>query len=396
MSGIPVHTCNVYQKPKVGNGFARQFTTYHYRHKISAMGGFDTASFAIKAKSISDGQTILEQYIGNRVAIYVDNPVEPIWEGIINRLTFTAGAVQMTCSLDQMINRASVVYTSTDGATATTRTALANNTASQAIYGVKEGQIDLGYHPGSFGATKPNALRDTILSQRAWPQTSNTAGGGGDLLIQVECVGFYWTLTWEKRSITGGLALNFAAAITQYLSELANAATFFNNTDTTGITANAAFQNTWNNRGATYWDLIRGIAEAGDGTSYWVAGITPTNFATGTRILYYRPAVTAIQYTARMADGLIIRNRYGKVVPRWTVRPDCGVLITDWLIAGAPVGDDPTQTYIYSIDYDADAQTVSYVGADNTQAEGYFQIKNAYKMFGTVPSVVNSAPVRIS
>lgn len=394
MPGFPVHSCNVYQKPKLGNGFVRQFPTYHYRHKISAMGGFDTASFAIKAKSISDGQTLLEQYIGNRVAIYVDNPIEPIWEGIINRLTFTAGAVQMTCSLDQMINRASVVYTGTEGSTSSSRTTLTNDTASQAIYGIKEGQIDLGFH-GNAGTTKPNALRDTILSQRAWPQTSITAGGGGDLLIQVECIGFYWTLTWEKRyALTINVAFN--TALTTYLGEIANAATFFDNTNTTGITANASLQAGNTQRGATYWDLIRGIAEAGDGTSYWVAGITPTSFATGTRVLYYRPAVTTIQYTARMADGLIIRNRYGKVVPRWTVRPDCGVLVTDWLIAGAPVGDDPTQTYIYSIDYDADSQTVSYVGADNTQAEGYFQIKNPYKMFGTVPSVVNAAPVRIS
>lgn len=393
MSGIPVHLCNIYQKPKVGNGFARQFPTYHYRHKISAMGGFDTASFSIKAKSTDDAQSILEDFIGNRVAIYVDNPVEPVWEGLINRLTFTAGAVQMTCSLDQMINRASVVYTGTEGSTTPSQTTLANNTASQAIYGIKQGQIDIGEHP--LAAGKPNALRDTILSQRAWPQTSITAAGGGDLLIQVECIGFYWTLTWEKRfAVTGNVAFN--TALTTYLGEIANAATFFNNADTTGITANATVQAGNTQRGATYWDLIRGIAECGDSTSYWVAGITPTSFTTGTRILYYRPAVTTIQYTAHMADGLIIRNTYGKVVPRWTVRPDCGILINDWLIAGAPVGDDPTQTYIYSIDYDADSQTVSYVGADNTQAEGYFQLKNVYRAFGMTPSVVNVAPVRTS
>jgi hypothetical protein len=105
------HTLSLYQKPALGNDFLRRLPVYNYRHTIAAVGGFDTASCDIAIRSREEGQQFLDQYIGNRVAFYVDNPVEPIWEGFINRMTFDAGGVQYTISLDEMTNRVTVTYT---------------------------------------------------------------------------------------------------------------------------------------------------------------------------------------------------------------------------------------------------------------------------------------------
>lgn len=71
---IPTHTLHLYQKPKLGNGFIRRYPALQYTHKISAMGGFDTASCNIRL-TVPEAEMALADWIGNRVAIFVDNPV---------------------------------------------------------------------------------------------------------------------------------------------------------------------------------------------------------------------------------------------------------------------------------------------------------------------------------
>jgi hypothetical protein len=380
MTSIPLHTVNFFQRPAQGNAFLRRMQAYGYRHKISAMGWFDTMSCDVRLQSIDEADQFLNDFIGARVAAYVDNPVEPVWEGLVNRLTFDAGNWSYTVSLDAMANRASVISTGSTGATQ--RSTVSNNTASQAIYGIKEGQVDIGY-TSNAGTTKINALAATILAERAYPQSSITQQSGGSILVHVECIGFFYTLTWEKPfGAAGNVAFNTMITGT-YLPGLANGATFFDNTDFTDISTNATLQQGDSRTGASYWDLIRGMAETGDGTQLWVAGIGPTNFLTRKRRLYFRAANSAIEYTARRGDGLRIRDLYGNIYPPWLVKPDRGVRVTDMLPGWSGVGDDPRLTYIFSVDYDADAQRASYTGADDTRYEGAFQLKTIGKPFGT-------------
>lgn len=379
MPAIPFHSVNFYQRPAQGSTFLRRMKAYNYRHKISAMGWFDTMSCDVRLKSIDESDQFLQDYIGARIAVYADNPAEPIWEGLVNRLTFDAGGYSYSISLDAMGNRASVVYT--DATPSNQRATPTNNTTSQAIYGIKEVQVDMGFH-GSTGTAKPNALRDTILAERAYPQSSISSGNGGSI-VHVECIGFYQTLTWEKRYVSDATSIAFNSVLTtRYLPQLANASTFFDVTDFTDISANAILQAQNTRTGATYWDLIKGMAEAGDGTQYWVTGIGPTLFSSGTRRLYFRAANNVVEYTARRGEGLRIRNLYGQLVPPWLVKPDRGVRITDMLVGWNGVGDDPRTTYIFSVDYDANAQRATYTGADDTRAEGAFQLKIANKPFG--------------
>lgn len=382
-NGVYPHTMKLYQKPAVGNGFVKRLNVYNYRHTISAIGGFDTASCDIAIRSRDEGQQFLDQYIGNRVAFYVDNPVEPIWEGFINRMTFDAGGVQYTISLDEMANRIRVVYTTaatspdiTQGAAATATT---KSTYSQSLYGIKQEQIDLGLMTAGTGAT---LLRDTVLAQKALPKSSILPGGNGNGLIHIEFLGFYHTLMWEdfRQTTAGSVQLgNFVDTI---IGGILNGTTFFDNTDTTLTIANTNAINQQTMKGETVWDVLKKIQETGNTTNYFVIGISPTDYQTGTRRFYYQVASTDIVYTARQSDGLRIRNLYGQLVPPWTVRPDAGVRVSDMLIGWDGIGDNPTETYVTKIDYDANQQTAIYSGDDDISIEGAFNYRRFNKAYG--------------
>lgn len=374
------HTLNLYEKPAEGARFIKRFDAYNYTHTISAIGGFDTAACDIALRSVDEMQQFLDQYLGNRVAFYVDNPVAPIWEGFINRMTFNAGGVQYTIGLDEMANRMTVQYTDPSvSATAPQVAGTTNNTASQAVYGIKQDVIDLGYREDPAGVT---TYRDTQLSQRPWPKTSVMRGGGGGGLLRIECLGFYHTLSWETYRSTAITNPTLTTFVNTIRAGLANGSTFFDNTDTTEITTNSVTIDEERTRGQTAWDTLTEIREHGDGTNYWVIGITPTDFRTGTRRMYWRVFNDTIVYTARLSDGLRIRNVYGQLVPPWTVRPDAGIRVTDQLIGWNGNGDNPTETYILNITYNANEQTVDYRGDDDRTAEGVFNYRRFNKTIG--------------
>lgn len=374
------HYMHLYQKPAIGTTALARYEVYNYRHSINAIGGFDTASCDIAIRSVDEAQQFLDQYLGNRVAFIVDNPVEPIWEGFINRMTFSAGEIQYTIGLDEMANRCIVQY-SLAGSTSPAVTATGNDTTSQAIYGIKQETVELGPQR-SLNSVTFNALRDNILVQRAWPKTSIVRGQGSGLL-HIECLGFYHTLEWEtfRNAGTGNVTVNNFIDTT-LIPSLGNGTTFFDNADFTDVGANTLTVDQEKLRSQTFWELLLEMQEYGDASNYFVIGITPTLFATGTRRLYYRALNTTIEYTARQSDGLRIRNTAGQLVNPWDVRPDRGIRVSDMLIGWNGVGDNPTETYIKSIDYDANRQSVDYHGDDDLTAEGIFNFKRFGKGIG--------------
>lgn len=390
---VPQHTLNLYQKPKVGNGFLNRLPVYGYKHSIHAVGGFDTASCEIALRSVSEMQEFLDQCLGNRVAFYVDNPVAPIWEGFINRMSFSAGGVEYTISLDEMANQVKVIYTTAATSPATTQSAAATATvksaASIAMYGIKQEQVDLGLMTSGTGVT---ILRDTVLAQRALPKSSiKPVSDGGNGLLKIECLGFYHTLGWEDYRETGTVSTSLGLLVDAVIGGLVNGATFFNNADLTRTVTNASLINQQHVKGETAWDVLMKVREIGNASTYYVIGVSPTDFQTGTRRFYYEQANSNIVYTARMADGLRIRNLYGQLVPPWTVQPNAGIRVSDMLIGWNGVGDNPTETYIMKIDYDAETQKVIYSGDDDLTAEGVFNLKQFNKPQGNKPKQFGAA-----
>jgi len=373
------HTLHIYEKPALGSAYIKHLNTYNYRHSINAIGGFDTASCDIAVRSRDEGQQFLDQYLGNRVAFYVDNPVEPIWEGFINRMTFSSGGVEYSISLDEMSNYVVTLYTTTNTSPATTQSAAAQDADSQGVFGIKEEQIDLGLMLAGTGVT---LMRDTVLAQRAWPKSSILPAQGGAGLLHLECLGFYHTLEWENYRETGTGSVQLGSFVDTIITNLLNGTTFFDNADVSLTVANANTIDIFTAKGGSTWETLLKIREIGNGTNYYVIGVTPTNFQTGTRRFYYTTASTTVTYTARQSDGLRIRNLYGQLVDPWRVRPDTGIRVSDMLISWNGIGDNPTETYIMKVDYDANRQTAIYAGDDDLTAEGVFNLKTYNKAQG--------------
>ncbi len=377
---MPQHFLNLHHKPAIGNTFIRWYPVYNYRHKIAAVGWFDTASCDLLI-SRHEAEVWLDQYLGNRVAFYVDNPAEPIWEGLVNRITYQVANVTFTASLDQLYNRVQVQYSAAGGASFQT-TAAVNDTGSQAAYGIKQGTIDANL---TYGANLPNALRDFTITAHAWPRISTVYSSGNAVLLSVEFVGFYHTLEWEIRADATSALVNANVIISNCISNLANGTTFLNNADTSLIQTNTGFTpNRLQRNGQTAWQVMQQVQEAGDGVStYWVMGVTPTQFGTSTRRFYYQPANTAIEYQVRLTDGMKIRNLYGGYVQPWRVVPDRGIRLQDVLTGWAGMGDDPREAYLEVIDYDAESQSVAWQTSDNIEIEGAFQLRRYHKAHGT-------------
>lgn len=376
--GVPQHYLHVYQRPKLGSGFLRRYPAFNYQHTIVNQGWFDTASCDIAVASENEGQKILNQYLGSYVAVYVDNPAQPIWEGLINRITFNSGAASYTISLDEMANRLSVVYTGTTNTAA--ETPVVNNPSSQAIYGIKQDQIEFGVDTSA--GTQRTTLRNTMLAQRAFPQTAITQAQGTSNIVHLELIGIYHTLEWEKTfSPAVTTTSTMSAAAQAYVTVLGNGATFFDNTNFTKISANTVTAPD-QQRAVSYWERLLSLAESGDGTNYWVTGILPTDKGSGKRLFYYRQANSSIVYTASKQDGLRPRNLYGRLIPPWLVVPDRAIRVIDALVGmNASLLIDPTLTYIQSIQYDANSQKVQWFGADNTTARGAFLLSRGFKPF---------------
>lgn len=380
---MPVHTLNLYDKPKRGNTLFDRFVAYNYRHKIAGMGWFDTASCDLVLPR-SQAEKWIDLYLGNRVAIFVDNPVDPIWEGFVSRIMFQIGGITFTASIDNLYNRTRVTYSAPATSTIPQQTAAADNTASQAVYGIKEGSLE-GYtiDVASGVATEKTTLRDMRLAIAAWPQVSTVVGGGGNqTTLSIEMQGFYHTLEWETHQQAAASVNQPNTNIRTYvLPGLANGATFFDNTDFTLIDSNSGYTITGNERqGKTAWQKIQEYTEPGDGVNRWIAGITPTSYGGGsTRKFYYQAANSNVEYTARLSDGLRVRNLYGDLVKPWTVRPDRGVRLTDVLTGWSGLGDDPRECYIEVIDYDAESQMVSWQSSDDITVEGSFQLRQFFK-----------------
>ena len=387
----------------MAGAFLASFTAYNYKHRIVALGGCDTASCSV-AVTANTAQSILANYIGCVVRVTVDNPLEPIWEGYISRVTYRVGGVVYTRSTDEMNNRTRATYFDANAATpATTRTTVVDNTTSQATYGVKTGNLDAGVHYNSGDISHLTTLRSTI-NLRAFPQISATsASSSSEAIVEIEMQGlYYFAYDWNEyvsTTTTLTAASNLFQRITVGADRGDNAAYVVEDTTTYAatadalITSNLAFNMTRESRtGQTYLQFIQSIVEAGDGTQQYAWGITPFDTNTQTRRIYYRPASTTVAYTYRaQADAGRVRDIYGTLVAGWRVQPDTVIQITDVLMFWQGEGDDPRFGYIMAVDYDGETGQVSFQTGDNITMEGAIGVNRYFRRHG---GRLNNAPVR--
>lgn len=367
------HWLHVFQKPVTGTAFIRRYPALSWKHRIAANGGFDTASCSLPVTR-AEGEYIFENFDGNRAALFVDNPIEPAWEGYISRITLTTPGVIFTRSLDEMGNRTVINQTGSTGSGIPTVPTTLNNAASQAIYGVKVKTIRAARaHAGAL--TYATSLATRALNDIAYPMTSAASNdGSSEAIIQLELKGFYYTLDWETALYAGGFPFRNGSTghIDELLNNLANGTTFLNNLDVTDLTNNAITLTTVSD-GATVWARMTMIAECGNNAQRWVIGIGNIDRNTGARRLYYRPADTTVKYVARANRPGLLYTTIGAPVLPWTARPDGNVLISDALVGWDGDGLDPRQSYLAALEYDADTGMLNWQSDDNIAIAGALQ-----------------------
>ena len=425
------HTLNVYKKPRQaisGNAGSpvindEQLARYRitdYKHKISAIGGYDTASCTVMCR-LSEAERIFEAFVGNRVEIYGDDPVLPCWEGLINAATLQVGRVQIRRSLDKMVNSVRVLYSNASGTPTTTSTVTLENLDSIAIYGTKQATFDFGEVYDISGVpggqlNGPEALIRSRLRELAWPVKTRQITQDRAILLTLEFIGFYHTLDWVSYENTNTSTLDIAQALGYYAVD---AFTWINdlgpNHSTTPGNGNGLFYDDtiddyllstilepWvrveRRLGESSWQYINKLAETGvygfidsitaKTGSQLALGISGTNPNNNARHFYSKIASREEKYTIRALGDGNVRDLYGRIVPPWTVQPDGLAIIRDILIGYSlqNENDDPRIGYISRVDYDGNTGEVALTFGDDISIEGVLglteQIKSTSQRFG--------------
>lgn len=390
------HRLNLYQRPAQGgmNGaFLASFNTVGWSHIIKARGGFESATCSVVIPR-ARAEAFIAEYLGTVGRMFVDNPMEPAWEGFIESITYVIGGQAITRSLANMSNRTNVVFFDADAATPdTTNTGVANNTTSQGIWGLRESTLDAGVHYNTADKTHKTILRNTLLAAKAFPQITTTSSGGA-IVLTLELRGLIY-YAYEYQTYTNTVVNTFAAdtvfqRVTIGVNVAANASqvveitAVFPATRNLDVVTNTSFNiSEVSDTGQSYLQFINSIVEAGDGTQQWVWGIGTFNPNTLTRRIYYRPASTTVAYTANvLRDVGRVRDTTGKLIPGWKVRPDRGIRLNDVLVGYNQTGDDPRVGYIEQVQYDAESGMVSYSTGDNRTVEGALGVVNYFKRAG--------------
>lgn len=356
--------------------FVEDITANHegYNHVITAVGGYDTASFTLKGTRdyLNDWY---DDGLFRRVVLY--NPEGLIcWEGYIERLRLTSGTMQKTKAIDTMYNRIYLRYSPLDFSVfppiaGTPITLILSDLDSQLIYGVKGGIISGGEREN----TTAYDWGRTVLKEKKDPPVgeSQNLASGDTASLEVECKGFVHTLKWIPyiSQIAGSLPSH------QVIQEILR---YFNVTNPGFISQDFGLMD-YNFRRErrgydelqTCWDVISSIiGNGGRGGERWVGGVYQN------RQFVYKAAEDAgglygeefelwrsLQDTGQAIYDVAIGNE----VKPWDMLPDRVLHTVD-----VNAGGDKNLMYIEQVTYTA-PYTVQLVGGDDERLTVYLAQK---------------------
>ena len=324
-----------------------------YSHIISSFGGFDAATV-----SIADYQLRLDDWImsglGRHIVVYGDHNYI-IWEGFVNQITYTAGALTMTVGpLMDIGNRVSVKFSEVDasvssvtGTSATT--IIAEDADSQDAYGIIE-KILSG---GSMYRDEANQVRDVFLADKrlapssknysfsAQPSTTNP-------IIKLDCKGYS---SWLEAFIYENYVNGVDAAsdkIEDVIDADPNSIVL-----TKKLDANASLVVTLEDQGRSGLTVIKGCVNMGDGSdNRWLFGMYENREAV------FEVMPSTVEYTYEISDEIQrISSNTGGIVKPWDVRAGKWIETTGILTtSGAPspgldLRSDLRNTFIESVSF---------------------------------------------
>lgn len=321
----------------------------------AAQGGYATATLNLACSQVDAWRML--GYIGKRIVF--KNALAPtdmiVWEGLIYNVSVDDGKSAVSRSLANTYNQVRVTYSTVDTSTtpptvgAQATTADADDTASQASYGIRE----LSYAIGGSSATEAANLRDVLLSQykRTLPSIAAAQRGGGvsaEATVTIQCVGAWETL--DKRIYTQ-TALTGNVSMDTIIKAILTAKAQFASTDQSNIAVNARTNSRYFSNQLTAQAVINGLcAKGGTVNLRWYFGLYENGLP------YYNEEPTSVAYHTRRfsPDEAIYDATTGLPVPPFLVKPGRIIRVDDLLpdaVAYNTTLDDPRAFLISETQY---------------------------------------------
>lgn len=326
---------------------------------VNAFGGYGPASLNLTA-GVYDLYDWVQDGLGRDIAVF-DGDGQSIYNGFVDKVTLNTGVVSITRGpLSNVANRVSAMYVPIIDDTVDppvlgnrTETTIAEDGISQGKYGIIERVLSLG-NCLDADATQ---IRDTYLEENREPETSQQVslygGGGGDLTLTVECLGY---ADWLDLLVYNDTTTNLSVELTTKLLSILTAEQAVNglfSTDTSMVKWNAVLTSSYEGENRTPMAIIKALAAYGGGSDErWLFGVYDN------RRVYYNAIPTTIEYQHRiMSSSQVIQRPDESKVQPWSVMPGKWLFMPDLLtgFAGDPLDlkADPRATFIESVTYTA-------------------------------------------
>ncbi len=330
----------------------------NWRRSSRAIGGYWLGSFTLSQEDMTRAelQEFYNLNVGCRLIERTYGMVS--WEGYIVEMRYAQDGSEFGISLwpETFTNRVVVYYSDDIGSRQVT--AQADNTDSQAEFGVCARRVSVA----GTTSTGAEALRDRMLAEYAWPRSRERGSLAitGEALspvpdqLEITVAGYWATLNWGYRATSG---TNAASAL---VSALVGASEF--------VTAGRIETNSLSVRVDCYplprrrGDLIEEITQQGDSSgNLWKCGVY------GGRELVYEQAPAVARYQHRAGELLDIM---GTPVVLSMMEP--GFLVYN---ANAPAGwaqpgvssawDDPRVSYCEEVEFIAPDELLLKFGPED-------------------------------
>jgi len=232
------------------------------------MGGFWSAKFSILNPRKNEALQMLHNGPGRSVKFFNEKSI-CVWEGFISKVVVSTGAASAFNDIRPVANEVWVRYRDfTTGNLA--RSTVAAHANSQTKYGQKDWVLS----GGQLRATVADQKAENYMDLNFWatPQLDNFeigGAGGGEIDLQVQCLGWWHTLDWRVYNQTILVVeANSAAVVTAIVTAVG---TYILSTDI-GPNATQVAQEYDADRRAG--GIIKSIADLGDSSrNVWIAGV---------------------------------------------------------------------------------------------------------------------------
>ncbi|RMG94047.1 MAG: hypothetical protein D6706_14425 [Chloroflexi bacterium] len=290
--------------------------------------GYDNAEISFPA-SRDEAEDWFVNGIGRDIQFTSPGQVER-WNGFVNEVQVNMGVFSARRGpLVGIANKIAVAYQTvrynTNPPIGGQRkfTDYAEDTTSQSLFGVHQ-KI---YSGGESTQTAAEALRDTLLTEKAYPSIDRDLnfGGGGEITVTLRCLGYAHFLdSYIYESTTTGTQ-DASAKITAVLNADPNS--LFT---VTGIDTNALAVPSQETEMMTAWSIIEKTVKLGDSSANrWLFGVF------NGRQAVYKQAPTDISYETSLAGATISRHGTGTMLEPWDIEMGKWLLVRDFLTGQA-------------------------------------------------------------